>query len=263
MTTSHRTPEGQRTPGSWERPRADPLTPRREPPRPHLTLDVEPQNRDRSSCRRAPQREARGHGALSGPELVGDAASCVPPAIPQLSDKLGRSKRGPDLKCWVSMKKRDASNTPAAVKGRSTGSRSAQPRCAPRDAAGPHFLHRAVGRGAHAPARPRASCRKLAGLLQDAARSPALPAPHSRREPRVPGAGAPQLSDTDRRVQRRTPLPTHRDESRARRAGRLSGFSVPPAPRRIPCVSVTAVKGALAPRGSQNATRECRGQRPK
>lgn len=29
----------------------------------------------------------------------------------------------------------------------------------------------AVGRGAHAPARPRASCRKLAGLLQDAARS--------------------------------------------------------------------------------------------
>lgn len=44
-----------------------------------------------------------------------------------------------------------------------------QPRCAPRDAAGPHFLHRP--RGAHAPARPRASCRKLAGLLQDAARS--------------------------------------------------------------------------------------------
>lgn len=121
----------------------------------------------------------------------------------------------------------------------------------------------AAGRGAHTPARPRASCRKLAGLLQDAARSPALPAPHSRREPRVPGAGAPQLSDTDRRVQRRMPLPTHRGESRARRAGRLSGFSVPPAPRRIPCVSVTAVKGALAPRGSQNATRECRGQRPK
>lgn len=29
----------------------------------------------------------------------------------------------------------------------------------------------AAGRGAHAPARPRASCRKLAGLLQDAARS--------------------------------------------------------------------------------------------
>lgn len=169
VTTSHRTPEGQRTPGSGERPRADPLTPRREPPRPHLTLDVEPQNRDRSSCRRAPQREARGHGALSGPELVGDAASCVPPAIPQLSDKLGRSKRGPDLKCWVSMKKRGASNTPAAVKGRSTGSRSAQPRCAPRDAAGPHFLHRP--RGAHAPARPRASCRKLVWLLQDGARS--------------------------------------------------------------------------------------------
>lgn len=111
---------------------------------------------------------------------------------------------------------------------------------------------------------------QASGLLQEAGGAaagrrpiPALPAPHSRREPRVPGAGAPQLSDTDRRVQRRTPLPTHRDESRARRAGRLSGFSVPPAPRHVPCVSVTAVKGALAPRGSQNATRECRGQRPK
>lgn len=173
VTTSHRTPDGQRTPGSWERPRADPLTPRREPPRPHLTLDVEPQNRDRSSCRRAPQREVRGHGALSGPELVGDAASYVPPAIPQLSDKLGRSKRGPDLKCWVSMKKRGASNTPAAVKGRSTGSRSARPRCAPRDAAGPHVLHRPRG-AVHT---PRPGLGPPAGSWRGCCRTPPDPRP--------------------------------------------------------------------------------------
>lgn len=186
VTTSHRTPGGQRTPGSWERPRADPLMPRREPPCPHLTLDVEPQNRDRSSCRRAPQREARGHGALSGPELVGDAASCVPPAIPQLSDKLGRSKRGPDLKCWVSMKKRCASNTSAAVKGRSTGSRSAQPRCAPRDAAGPHFLHRPRG-AAHT---PRPGLGPPAGSWRGCCRTAPDPGPAC--SPLPPGAPGPR-----------------------------------------------------------------------
>lgn len=184
VTTSHRTPEGQRTPGSWERPRADPLTPRREPPRPHLTLDVEPQNRDRSSCRRAPQREARGHGALSGPELVGDAASCVPPAIPQLSDKLGRSKRGPDLKCWVSMKKRGASNTPAAVKGRSTGSRSASPGVRPGTRPGPTSC---TGRGART---PRPGLGPPAGSWRGCCRTPPDPGPAC--SPLPPGAPGPR-----------------------------------------------------------------------